>query len=491
MTSFLLRFCTLVVLHGLIFGTATVAQRPRMQTQQVDAAQRATVTQLQTKLQQASRYYRAKKNEESAELIREIESTLVPLQTSKDAGVARAAVTLMTSVNKSKNLLEARGIKFAANNLPPKVGDAEGVSFTNQIAPVLVDQCIGCHGNDGGRAGLNLQTFEGIQQGGNSGTLRVPAQAASMSLLIGKLRGTADGEQMPLGEDPLPEATIKLFEAWLNNGAPFDGETPSADLESVISASQVKNLSYEELAKARIEKAAANWKLGLPGIEQNTITQQELRWSGARSEKSLKAIADECEPMLPKLRAALAIPSNQKLIKGGMTVFVLDRHYDYAEFGKMVESRELPRTLRGHWRREGIDAYATIVEGKSSYSMAALAMEQIAALATTEIGEVPDWFATGTGRAIVARLAPKDKRVIEWRDTAKKLNRVKPDDFLNNRLPPQDSAIVSYVFVDRLMKSVKSYRKLLGEIRNGTEFNSAFTSAYGSSPAVAFRSAVR
>jgi hypothetical protein len=481
---------TVGVLIGLLLVSLASAQG-RMQRQNVNVAQRATIAALKSKIKQASRFYRAKKNDESAQLVREIEATLTPLMTSKDPAVVLAATSLMQSVEKSKQLLKVRGINFEDAKPQMAGNDAETVSFTKLIAPVLVDHCVGCHGNDTSRAGLNLQTFEGIQQGGNSGTLRVPAQTAATSLLVGKLRGTADGEQMPLGEDPLPEATIKLFEAWLNNGAPFDGAAPSADLESLINESRVKELSYEQLAKLRSEKAIANWKLGMPGIDSHTVTVKELRWVGMRSEASLKSLAEQCDPLLEKLKSALQIPENQKLLKGGMTVFVLDRHYDYSEFGRMVESRKLPRTLRGHWQRNGVDAYAAIVDGKEDYSLPLLVIEQVAAITTAGIGDVPDWFATGTGRALVARLNPKSPRVIGWREAGKNLRKSKPDDFLNNRLSPQDSALISYVFVDQLMKSVKSYRKLLGAIRSNVKFDQAFSTAYGVSPAVALRAAVR
>ncbi len=41
-------------------------------------------------------------------------------------------------------------------------------------------------------------------------------------------------------------------------------------------------------------------------------------------------------------------------------LFVLKRSFDYSEFVRMVEERELPKGLMGHARTKGSEAYACI-----------------------------------------------------------------------------------------------------------------------------------
>ena len=66
------------------------------------------------------------------------------------------------------------------------------VSFANDIAPVLIENCAGCHVDvrRNARGGLNMTNFQQILAGGDSGPILQPG-AGAKSLLIKKLRGTA------------------------------------------------------------------------------------------------------------------------------------------------------------------------------------------------------------------------------------------------------------------------------------------------------------
>ncbi len=64
------------------------------------------------------------------------------------------------------------------NNLPPpqiaRANGNEKVSFTNDIAPFMVNLCVGCHSGNNPRGGLSLATFEGLMKGGASGRVILP-----------------------------------------------------------------------------------------------------------------------------------------------------------------------------------------------------------------------------------------------------------------------------------------------------------------------------
>ena len=69
------------------------------------------------------------------------------------------------------------------------------MSFSNDLAPVFVKHCIGCHGLGRRASGrLNLNTFDGLLRGGERGAPVVPGKPAD-SLLIKKLKGTGGGQQ--------------------------------------------------------------------------------------------------------------------------------------------------------------------------------------------------------------------------------------------------------------------------------------------------------
>src|SRR5438552_3599382 len=115
---------------------------------------------------------------------------------------------------------------MAASADPPALGqplDARAVAFFEQkIRPVLADHCLQCHSADADRAkklkaGLRLDTRDGIRKGSESGPVIVPYKAAE-SLLIKALRYDGDVQMPPKGK--LPDSVIADFEKWVNTGAP-------------------------------------------------------------------------------------------------------------------------------------------------------------------------------------------------------------------------------------------------------------------------------
>ncbi|MFM7136787.1 MAG: c-type cytochrome domain-containing protein [Planctomycetota bacterium] len=89
---------------------------------------------------------------------------------------------------------------------PLKPGD---VSFASEVAPILLEQCGNCHGSQDPEANLRMTSLETLIKGGGTGPAIVPGKAAD-SLLVKKLQGAAgvDGQRMPLGKPPLPDAQI-------------------------------------------------------------------------------------------------------------------------------------------------------------------------------------------------------------------------------------------------------------------------------------------
>ena len=181
----------------------------------------------------------------------------------------------------------------------------------------------------------------------------------------------------------------------------------------------------------------------------------------------------------------LKVPAGEPLIKGRMTIYVFQKHYDYDEIGKMLEHREIPAESRGHWYYDVVDAYAAIVPPKNSeYSLDALLAQQIAAVYVASQGNVPHWFADGSGRAIAAKINPKDSRVRQWESRqAPALGEVAhPADLLEGKLNPADSEAISFGFARSLMSNAGRYYGLLSAVQGGTKFDDAFAKAYGGTP---------
>src|SRR5262245_51857227 len=101
--------------------------------------------------------------------------------------------------------------------------DPKAVAFFEQkIRPVLSEHCFRCHSAEAEqpkklKAGLYLDTRDGLHKGGDSGPVLVAGKAAD-SLLIKALKYDGDIRMPPRGK--LPDAVIADFEKWVTLGAP-------------------------------------------------------------------------------------------------------------------------------------------------------------------------------------------------------------------------------------------------------------------------------
>jgi mono/diheme cytochrome c family protein len=97
------------------------------------------------------------------------------------------------------------------------------VSFASDVAPLLQEHCLKCHGGDETEANLSMANLDALMKGGRTGTV-VVAGKGSDSLLVKKLRGAGiEGQRMPLGSPPLPDAAIATMEKWIDQGARVAG----------------------------------------------------------------------------------------------------------------------------------------------------------------------------------------------------------------------------------------------------------------------------
>ncbi len=364
----------------------------------------------------------------------------------------------------------------------------ETVSFAREIAPALVENCSGCHINaQRVRGGLNMTTFQQLLRGGDNGEIVMAGKPAE-SLLIGKLKGTADGQRMPAGgKPPLSDAMIAKVEKWISEGAIFDGPDPAASLDKVAALARAENSTHEQLSADRAEKANEYWRLGMPGIEKKSFETKNFLVLGGMGENSLKEIADQAEAIAPKVAEIFGAPTDQPLIKGRFTLFLFQTRYDYSEFGNMVEKRQLPKESRGHWRYSVVDAYGAIIPSRTDeYPSDVLIGQQLAGAYIASLGKLPPrWFAEGAALVAASHINPKDPRVAEWDAAIPSIvaEMQAADDFITGKLPTESADIVAYGFVKSLMRTSKNFDNLLNALRKGEDFNKAFSQIYGGSPA--------
>lgn len=363
---------------------------------------------------------------------------------------------------------------------------SETISFAKDIAPVLAQNCTECHGGNNPRANLSLNTMARLIRGGDRGEPVLPGKGAD-SLIVKKLKGTADGARMPMGRAPLDSAVIARFEKWIDEGAKFDGPDTNQPVAEVAAIAKAQGMTHDQLAADRINQAEENWRLSMPSAPFQKKESTNFLVVGKVGDSVLSDVSDKAETLAKRVGDILKAPPDQPLVKGRMTLFVFADRYDYTEFGKMVEKRDLPPVWRGHHRYSIIDAYGAVLMPRASdYSLDVLVAQQTAALYVASQGRgVPRWFAEGCGRAIAARLAPaSDQRIARWDE---ELNAVlgtlaKPDDFLTSKLSPEEEDVCSFSFVKFLMNDNKRFAALIDGLRKGGEFNKVFAATFGNTP---------
>ena len=363
----------------------------------------------------------------------------------------------------------------------PATGKEE-VQFARDVGPLLVAHCTECHGDQNPRANFSVASFSRLLRGGDAGPVIAPGKPAE-SLLVKKLRGKS-GARMPLERTALPEPAIATIEKWIAAKAKFDGSDPALPLEEIVSQVAARNSTHEQLAQARSELAAKNWRLILPDTQPNRQQTADVLLFGTVGPKSLADVARIADEQIEKLRKLFKLSSDRPFIKGGVTLFVFDKRYDYGEVGRMLEHREIPASYRGHWRYTGVDAYGCILLSGDEASPGLVA-QQLAGAHVASLGKVPQWFAEGSARAVASKFDSKDPRVKTWDDRVARLMQAndQPADFLSGKLPPEDNDVLSYSYVKLLMTSGTRYASLLAALDERMPFDQAFTKNYGGSPA--------
>lgn len=109
-------------------------------------------------------------------------------------------------------------------------------------ANVFDTSCIVCHAGAAAPLGLRLDagssfvSLVGVSSRQVGSLLRVEPGNPDRSYLVRKLEGTAaEGEQMPLGGPPVPQATIDFVRQWIADGAPPESQAPGAGPPVVVS----------------------------------------------------------------------------------------------------------------------------------------------------------------------------------------------------------------------------------------------------------------
>jgi mono/diheme cytochrome c family protein len=162
----------------------------------------------------------------------------------KDAGFAEDDPL----VRKARQTLETQQANLAkAKGGPGAAKDGDSVSFVKDVAPILADRCLGCHGADSNN-GLKLDSYASMEQGGRNGPLARPGNPSG-SLLMQRVVHVNPQYRMPRNAAALQPSQIGVLATWIANGAKFDGADKSTAL-TLLAANPAAATEKVEVAMA-------------------------------------------------------------------------------------------------------------------------------------------------------------------------------------------------------------------------------------------------
>jgi hypothetical protein len=375
----------------------------------------------------------------------------------------------------------------AAKPMPLKAGD---VSFASEVAPLLIAQCLDCHGERNPENNLRMATLDGLLRGGRTGAA-VTAGRGAESLLVKKLRGVGiEGQRMPLNRDPLADGQIAMIEKWINQGAKLDLLTGKEPLETVAAAGRARSLSNAELSAIRAAAGAKLWKRAIPDEEPVVCNREGVCLIGGLPQQRLEALAGEAAALEARVRKELGVGEGP-LIRGGIVLYPFERSFDYSAVWQTLMGVERPKGISGHASTSAEVVYGALLLPAASVdeedeAVRLLLAEQIAAAAFSGRG-APEWFCRGAGRASALRIVPRAEVAKEWRrDLGAAIKQVgSAQDFLAARAEPAVAALVAGGFLGAIGTPAR-LAQMVKALDGGETFDDAFGRVFRAEPRQAY-----
>jgi hypothetical protein len=108
------------------------------------------------------------------------------------------------------------------------------VLFREQVAPLLQEHCVACHGAKRAEGGYRLDTVEQMLRPGDGGNSPVIAMKSADSEIVQRVRSHDLDLRMPADSDPLDPAAIDILARWMDEGAQLEGIPVNEPMWSII-----------------------------------------------------------------------------------------------------------------------------------------------------------------------------------------------------------------------------------------------------------------
>ena len=379
---------------------------------------------------------------------------------------------------------------------------SESVSFTKDVAPIIVTFCLNCHRGNNPRGGFSVVTIGDMLRGGDTGDTIIPGNADDSYLW--HLVGLQDPIKMPQGNALLKRSQARTLRTWINEGAHFDGDDPSAALRSLVpteaekTANRLSGMSKTAFRQRRREQAESLWKRAASQDIPDSVVSDNFIVCGDVGSNRLNELSRLAETQAARLQKDYQ--SNDELWRGRLIIFASKDRFEYTEFNVVLQDRRTPPGVHGHTiiTPQLDTAYVVLHDRTDADSSNDLTSNQLlqrliaeAWLNRTGTG-LPDWLQQGFGMTeadLKNDFFRRQKPSVQSAVAA--LNR--PDDlFRDATLPPAATPLVGSFLVRFLQTQGQSkFTDFVASARAGNSAADAIQTVYGKSAASIARAFVK
>lgn len=112
--------------------------------------------------------------------------------------------------------------------------DGVPVSFSREVAPILLDRCIACHGEKNFKGEYQLLSYDSLMQSGESGETPIEPGDTVASYLLQLVVEEDSDLRMPKDKDPLSVNQIDILRRWIDEGAQAGHEDRQTKIYDVV-----------------------------------------------------------------------------------------------------------------------------------------------------------------------------------------------------------------------------------------------------------------
>ena len=239
---------------------------------------------------------------------------------------ARSSERLIQSVLRSATVFVLTLFEFMT--VQPVLGQEKNpnsnlVAFNDHVKPILRQHCLKCHGEDEQEAGINLQQYTSLLQGGGSGRIVVSGQASQSVLLKAITNPDADA-RMPPGSPALSPEKVAVIRRWIDQGL--------RESISSKSLSKSRDFTFRPIAAAEVKPQKPAMPGRLPSLAAVSVRRplpvlaiDASRWApivAAAGYEHVRLIHAETERELGRLPFPEGTPNVIRFSRNGAVLMV-------------------------------------------------------------------------------------------------------------------------------------------------------------------------